>query len=272
MITCRICGFEGTMLGRHIRSKHNITPEQYLEQFPGAILTDKSLREKMSNSNALKGKTAGSLEDRFGVEKAQEIKRKIGERSGASRKGKARPQQAETIRKTWETKREEWSQAIKDSYTPERRQRASDVAKALIAERGVHLPWGKSNMLESFVDHYFTELGFQTQLQYLAKCPTANRYFDIFVPDLNMLVECDGEYWHSREDRITVDREKNQWAIDNGFTILRISDSQLPHRISTKMSDAAKQNCIDAITARLDQPAEKINAQSLELVESRVEA
>jgi len=32
---------------------------------------------------------------------------------------------------------------------------------------------------------------------------------DFFIPSLNILIECDGDYWHRREDRLKVDRMKN---------------------------------------------------------------
>lgn len=272
MIKCQICGFEGTMLGRHIRAKHNITPEEYFQQFPGAVLTDKSLREKMSNSNPNKGKTVGSLETRFGKEEADRIKNEIGSKSGASRLGKKRPQQGITVSKTWEARREEWSASIRAAITEELRQKRSDNQKAIIAERGYHLAYGKETALEAFVRMYFEQAGYSPQTQFRAEMVESTRFYDLFVPELNLLVECDGEFWHTREDRIAVDRVKNKWALKNGYSLLRISDADLPHRITHNMSTAQSNACSNTISNLLRMTPEDLFEHADHIVNRRLAA
>lgn len=270
MIICQVCGFEGTMLGRHIKAQHQLTKDDYQRLYPGFELTDKSLREKMSNSNQLKGKVVGSLEDRFGADKANEIKEKIGSRSGAARVGKARPQQGETLKATWEAKRDEWSKSIKQSFTPERRQKASDAAKRLIAERGSHhLQWGQLTAFESLVASYFELIDLTTTKQYHANINGTNRFFDLFIEELNMLVECDGEYWHTDQERIDIDRQKNQWAHDNGFIILRLSDKAFPARLTHTMSEENKQQCFDFITSQIEQTCDEMYIQAQNIIDAR---
>jgi hypothetical protein len=47
---------------------------------------------------------------------------------------------------------------------------------------------------------------------------------DIYLPDINKAIECDGEYWHSRKDMIFRDKIKDIFCADNNINLLRISD------------------------------------------------
>lgn len=51
-----------------------------------------------------------------------------------------------------------------------------------------------------------------------------NCIFDIFIEDLGLIIEYDGEYWHSLER--TIEREKvyNKIANENNFTLLRLKE------------------------------------------------
>jgi very-short-patch-repair endonuclease len=48
--------------------------------------------------------------------------------------------------------------------------------------------------------------------------------YDIHVPSCNLLIECDGTYWHSRPENIIRDKEKNINAITHSCKIVRLSD------------------------------------------------
>lgn len=49
--------------------------------------------------------------------------------------------------------------------------------------------------------------------------------YDFYLPDLNMLVETDGEYWHNKSlNQINRDIRKHKNAVRNGFSICRILD------------------------------------------------
>lgn len=50
---------------------------------------------------------------------------------------------------------------------------------------------------------------------------------DFYLPFLNLIVECDGTYWHSREDMKKRDKAKDAYAKKCGFNILRLSEEQI---------------------------------------------
>ena len=42
------------------------------------------------------------------------------------------------------------------------------------------------------------------------------------LPDQQILIEVDGEYWHNYPDGTDVDREKEKMAKDHGYKLVRI--------------------------------------------------
>lgn len=50
---------------------------------------------------------------------------------------------------------------------------------------------------------------------------------DIIVPDLRLVVEYDGSYWHRSEDRQVLDRRKNERLTAAGWTVIRLRETPL---------------------------------------------
>lgn len=66
------------------------------------------------------------------------------------------------------------------------------------------------------------------------KLSAIGRYYDFYLPEYNILIECDGDYWHAdpkkykKEDlnaiqkrNIRVDEQKNKYALMYGYVLLR---------------------------------------------------
>jgi hypothetical protein len=52
--------------------------------------------------------------------------------------------------------------------------------------------------------------------------------FDFYIPELHLLVEIDGEYWHTKTlNQINRDNIKQNNAMLTNFSFVRISDSNL---------------------------------------------
>lgn len=51
------------------------------------------------------------------------------------------------------------------------------------------------------------------------------KIYDFLLFD-KLIIEFDGEYWHSLDKNIKNDIEKNKLAIDNGYSIFRVSDKK----------------------------------------------
>lgn len=218
------------MLGRHVLASHKICQNDYLKIFPLAIVTAPSTKEKMSKSNHLTGKVIGSLSERYGEDVAAEIKQKIGERSGKARLGKTRSQQGETLKKVWEVKRDEWSKGIKESFTAERRAILSTAMKKVAAERTHSFKRTKFELsIAEFLDA--NSINFQQQFR-LHNDELGTAFYDFYIPEFNLLIEADGEFWHSVEERIQNDIRKNKMASLHRFKLLRISDKEFKRTFS----------------------------------------
>lgn len=55
----------------------------------------------------------------------------------------------------------------------------------------------------------------------------SRRFYDFVVPDQNLLIEVDGEYWHSLDKAKPVDREKDLEAVRLGYDILRVREEDI---------------------------------------------
>jgi len=45
---------------------------------------------------------------------------------------------------------------------------------------------------------------------------------DIFIPSMNLVIECDGDYWHSYPTGKEIDHIRTQELIEKGFKVLRL--------------------------------------------------
>ena len=63
-----------------------------------------------------------------------------------------------------------------------------------------------------------------------------------------LLIEFDGEYWHSTDRAIINDKTKNEIALKNGYQIMRISDKKAKQidniiEIANKIKDIKNETC-----------------------------
>jgi len=50
---------------------------------------------------------------------------------------------------------------------------------------------------------------------------------DAYIPSLNLVIEADGDYWHSLDKNIKHDKAKNAYLTKCGFGLLRISETDI---------------------------------------------
>lgn len=54
-----------------------------------------------------------------------------------------------------------------------------------------------------------------------------NSFFDFYLPKYNILIECDGTYWHSFPDTIKRDNKKTKMAKKEGYFLIRFSEKEI---------------------------------------------
>jgi len=71
-----------------------------------------------------------------------------------------------------------------------------------------------------------------------------NKIYDFYLPKYNVIIEIDGDFWHcnpntkyalpeckTQEINLTNDKFKSQWALDNGYTLLRFWEDDINNNI-----------------------------------------
>lgn len=65
-------------------------------------------------------------------------------------------------------------------------------------------------------------------------------YYDFYIPDKNLLIECDGSYWHGNSGVVRNDEKKTLRAKELGYTLLRFDN-----KIILKHIDRIKKDVLD---------------------------
>ena len=50
---------------------------------------------------------------------------------------------------------------------------------------------------------------------------------DVYIPSLNLIIECDGDYWHSLERVKKKDHSENAYLTTCGYKLLRLSEKEI---------------------------------------------
>jgi len=73
------------------------------------------------------------------------------------------------------------------------------------------------------------------QIQVVREHKIENRYFDGYIPQLGLLIESDGSYWHSSNIAKKIDKEKDKLAKQKGLDLIRVqNDSEKDIEKATK--------------------------------------
>ena len=100
-----------------------------------------------------------------------------------------------------------------------------------VKKKKPHPKYGTSKLEDYFAENFLNVIGVKYVRQYEAK--EIGRFYDFFCPDANVIIEVDGDYYHSYgltyEEKNTmqkhnqwVDKVKDEWALSHGIPILRI--------------------------------------------------
>lgn len=111
--------------------------------------------------------------------------------------------------------------------------KVNEIKKKKITSKKVrhHKEYGTSKLEERFAKDFLDKLGVKYIYQF--KAESIGRYFDFFLPEENVLLEIDGDYWHSygiiyeemtptQKRNKRVDEQKDHWALINGIPLIRI--------------------------------------------------
>ena len=99
-----------------------------------------------------------------------------------------------------------------------------------------HKEYGTSKLEERFAREFLDKLGVKYIYQF--KAESIGRYYDFYLPNENVILEVDGDFYHSKglvyeemspmqKRNKRVDKQKDHWALINGIPIIRIWESDI---------------------------------------------
>ena len=104
-----------------------------------------------------------------------------------------------------------------------------------------HKEFGTSKLEEKFMEEFLDRLGIKYKYQF--KAESIGRYYDFYIPSANILIEIDGVYWHGfgktheeknpmQKHNERVDKQKDLWAVLNGYKLIRIWENDINNNSS----------------------------------------
>ena len=98
----------------------------------------------------------------------------------------------------------------------------------------------KPNKLESRVYNVVASLNLKFEREY--QIPNTSKFYDIYLPDYNVLIEIDGSYWHKKDliecktkiqkRNFFNDITKDKLAFKFGYRLIRILENQNDQEIT----------------------------------------
>ena len=178
---------------------------------------------KKKISKARKGLTAGKNNPMygkptygfFGKHHTEEVKKKISE----AKKGKGHKQTEET--------RKKMSEAQKGRNRDGNHKPKFHIEETKQKIRQARLKQ-KLPTIDTSIELKFRNWLDEKKINYIHPFNLGNRFqCDFYLPFLNLIVECDGTYWHNRPDMKKRDKAKDAYAKKCGFDILRLTEEEI---------------------------------------------
>lgn len=197
----------------------------------GAKKSGETRKERFASGEIQQWNKGVSLEESYGKERAEQIKKGISSNKDRSSKisnslsGKKKS--AEHVKKITEDRQKYWSN--EDNKLAQRDRRMQYIIK-----NGLQV---RSKLEKTFMEILDTNgIEYYDQF-YVAEIPAL---YDFKIKGKNILIEVDGDFWHCKPgtkfeipkyaaqiSNMETDKIKNEWAKSNGYTLLRFWESDI---------------------------------------------
>lgn len=137
------------------------------------------------------------------------------------------------------------------SITKNKKKRTVSKTKTVGKTVRVHPKYGTSKLEEDFARDFLDKLGVKYIYQFEAK--DIGRFYDFYLPEHNLIVECDGSWYHSdprlvKEEDMNpmqkhnkrVDEHKDKWALMHGIPIFRVWEKDIRENPKMVMEELKK--------------------------------
>lgn len=213
---CKICNKELKAINNSHLRQHNITLEQYREMFPGAecgqelrTLTEEG-RERIRQHATSRKKKPEEIEKLRAYRKtfrhSEETKKKMSE----TRKG-----------------RKAWNKGKKGTVV--HTQEYKELMRKLSAERVSNWNKNKRTGIELKISELLIALGIEYEEQ---KLMYDKFVVDFYIPSKNLIIECNGNYWHNRPNQKKKDRARINYLTKCGHKIIVLWEHEINENIA----------------------------------------
>jgi len=81
--------------------------------------------------------------------------------------------------------------------------------------------------IELKIQNFLIKLGIEFYTHFYVKKIYHSYQCDIFIPSKNLIIECDGNYWHNYPNLRRIDKIRTTELINNGFKVIRLWESEI---------------------------------------------
>jgi very-short-patch-repair endonuclease len=118
----------------------------------------------------------------------------------------------------------------------------SEATKEKMSQSAIERIIQSDHKHSSKLEDYFGELLENENINYIQYfyAKSIKAFYDFFIPNTNIIIEVDGDFWHCnpnskystaeypiQQKNLKRDQEKNQWAKDNGYKLLRFWETDI---------------------------------------------
>lgn len=111
-----------------------------------------------------------------------------------------------------------WNKGLTKENTPQLKKQSEEMKerrkKQILPTKDTSIEVKIQNFLKSLGIDFFTHQ-YMKEIEHGYQC-------DIFIPSMNLVIECDGDYWHKYPTGREIDHIRTSELIEKGFKVLRL--------------------------------------------------
>jgi very-short-patch-repair endonuclease/transposase len=120
----------------------------------------------------------------------------------------------------------------------------SEEGKKLMKQNGVKAAIVLSRKKRTSIEEAMANELKSRGIKYIEQYNLGNKFaLDFFLPDYNIVIECDGDYWHRRPEAIRRDKAKNAYIKACGLSLYRFWESEIKEDVEA---------CVDLVMVEIN--------------------
>ena len=216
---CYYNSMKGLKQPEEQKKNHSKFMKQWYKDNPkAAIEKNKKMADTLRGRPLTKEHAEKISEALTGKKKSKEhIDKIIKTRKGYTHSKETRKKLSSSTTKLWKDKNYRESQTEKIVKTTN-----SNKHRAILKEkRKLQITPVKDTTIEIKIQNFLEELKIYFEKHKYMSIPHGYQC-DIFIPSMNMIIECDGDYWHNYPHGTKKDHFRTKELIARGYNVLRI--------------------------------------------------